>query len=60
MVLISTGYPLRSDLTGTVVEKGARFIKVAFEKSIPKWTLKRKSELIYMQMMLLSDEWKIT
>ena len=33
MVLISTGYPLRSDLTGTVVEKGARFIKVAFEKS---------------------------
>ncbi|WP_400222266.1 IGHMBP2 family helicase [Methanobrevibacter smithii] len=42
MVLISTGYPLRSDLTGTVVEKGARFIKVAFEKSIPKWTLKKK------------------
>ena len=36
MVLISTGYPLKSDLTGTVVEKGARFIKVAFEKSIPK------------------------
>lgn len=42
IVLISTGYPLRSDLTGTVVEKGARFIKVAFEKSIPKWTLKKK------------------
>lgn len=42
MVLISTGYPLRSDLTGTVVEKGARFIKVAFEKSIPKWALKKK------------------
>ncbi|WP_299522114.1 IGHMBP2 family helicase [uncultured Methanobrevibacter sp.] len=42
MVLISTGYPLRSDLTGTVVEKGARFLKVAFEKSIPKWALKKK------------------
>ena len=42
MVLISTGYPLKSDLTGTVVEKGARFIKVAFEKSIPKWALKKK------------------
>lgn len=42
MVLISTGYPLRSDLTGTVTEKGARFIKVAFEKSIPKWALKKK------------------
>ena len=42
MVLISTGYPLKSDLTGTVVEKGARFIKVAFEKSIPKQGLKNK------------------
>lgn len=42
MVLISTGYPLKSDLTGTVVEKGARFIKVTFEKSIPKWALKKK------------------
>ena len=42
MVLISAGYPLKSDLTGTVVEKGARFIKVAFEKSIPKWALKKK------------------
>ena len=41
MVLISTGYPLRSDLTGTVVEKGARFIKVPIEKSIQKWTLKK-------------------
>ena len=42
MVLISTDNPLRSDLTGTVTEKGARFIKVAFDKRIPKWALKKK------------------
>ena len=41
MVLISTGYPLRSDLTGTVVEKGARFIKVAFDTPWKKETLKK-------------------
>ena len=45
MVLVSTDNPLRSDLTGTVTEKGARFIKVAFDKSIPKWALKKKVRL---------------
>ena len=45
MVLISTDNPLRSDLTGTVTEKGARFIKVAFDKRIPKWALKKKVRL---------------
>lgn len=42
MVLISTDNPLRSDLTGTVTEKGGKFIKVAFEKRVPKWALKKK------------------
>lgn len=42
MVLISSDNPLRSDLTGTVTEKGSRFIKVAFDKRIPKWALKKK------------------
>ena len=42
MVLISTDNPLRSDLTGTVTEKGNRFIKVAFDKRIPKWAMKKK------------------
>lgn len=42
MVLISTDNPLKSDLTGTVTEKGARFIKVAFDKRIPRWALKKK------------------
>lgn len=42
MVLVSTDNPLRSDLTGTVTEKGARFIKVAFDKRVPKWALKKK------------------
>lgn len=37
MVLISTQDPLKSNLTGTVTEKGNRFIKVAFDKKIPKW-----------------------
>ena len=45
MVLVSTDDPLRSDLTGTVTEKGARFIKVAFEKKVPKWALKKKVRL---------------
>ncbi|WP_407392994.1 IGHMBP2 family helicase [Methanobrevibacter sp.] len=45
MVLISTDNPLRSDLTGTVTEKGAKFIKVAFDKRIPKWALKKKVRL---------------
>ncbi len=42
MVLVSTDNPLRSDLTGTVTEKGARFIKVAFDKRVPKWAIKKK------------------
>ena len=45
MVLVSTGNPLRSDLTGTVTEKGARFIKVAFDNRVPKWALKKKVRL---------------
>ena len=45
MILVSTDNPLRSDLTGTVTEKGARFIKVAFDKNIPKWALKKKVRL---------------
>lgn len=45
MVLISTDNPLRSDLTGTVTEKGSRFIKVAFDKRIPRWALKKKVRL---------------
>ena len=44
LVLISAGNPLKSDLTGTVTEKGSRFIKVAFE-SIPKWALKKHVRL---------------
>ena len=42
MVLISTDNPLRSNLTGTVTEKGARFIKVAFEKNVPRWAFVKK------------------
>ena len=45
MVLISTANPLSSDFTGTVTEKGARFIKVAFDKRIPRWVLKKKVRL---------------
>jgi predicted DNA helicase len=45
MVLVSTDNPLRSDLTGTVTEKGSKFIKVAFDKRIPKWALKKKVRL---------------
>lgn len=45
IVLISTDNPLRSDLTGTVTEKGSRFIKVAFDKRIPRWALKKKVRL---------------
>ncbi|MDO5811117.1 MAG: IGHMBP2 family helicase [Methanobrevibacter sp.] len=45
MVLVSTEDPLRSDLTGTVTEKGARFIKVAFDKRVPKWAIKKKVRL---------------
>ena len=45
MVLVSTDNPLRSDLTGTVTEKGGKYIKVAFDKRIPKWALKKKVRL---------------
>ena len=45
MVLVSADNPLRSDLTGTVTEKGARFIKVAFDKRVPKWAIKKKVRL---------------
>ena len=45
MVLVSTDNPLRSDLTGTVTEKGARFMKVAFDKRVPKWAIKKKVRL---------------
>ena len=45
MVLVSTDNPLRSDLTGTVTEKGSKYIKVAFDKRIPKWALKKKVRL---------------
>jgi predicted DNA helicase len=39
LVLISRGNPLRSDLTGTVAQKGGRFIIVALER-VPRWALK--------------------
>ena len=45
MVLVSTANPVSSDFTGTVTEKGARFIKVAFDKRIPRWVLKKKVRL---------------
>ena len=45
MVLVSAANPLSSDFTGTVTEKGARFIKVAFDKRIPRWVLKKKVRL---------------
>lgn len=39
LVLISRGDPVKSKLTGTVTEKGSRFIIVALEK-VPLWALK--------------------
>jgi len=39
VVLISRGDPMKSDLTGTVVEKGTRFISVALDR-VPLWALK--------------------
>lgn len=41
LVLISKGNPLKSDLTGTVTEKGGRFIKISL-KDVPKWAVKNK------------------
>ncbi|WP_409200392.1 IGHMBP2 family helicase [Methanobrevibacter sp. DSM 116169] len=40
VVLISFKNPLKSDLTGTVTEKGGRFIKIAME-NVPSWALKK-------------------
>ncbi len=45
MVLVSAANPLSSDFTGTVTEKGARYIKVAFDKRIPRWVVKKKTRL---------------
>ncbi|ASJ01097.1 IGHMBP2 family helicase [Thermococcus gorgonarius] len=39
LVVVSKRDPLKSDLVGTVVEKGKRFITVALE-SVPEWALK--------------------
>lgn len=39
LILISRGNPLKSDLTGTVTEKGKRFIIIALE-NVPQWALK--------------------
>lgn len=39
LVVISKRDPLKSDLVGTVVEKGKRFITVAIE-TVPEWALK--------------------
>ncbi len=39
LVVISKRNPLKSDLVGTVVEKGKRFITVALE-TVPDWALK--------------------
>ena len=41
MVLVSTDNPLKSQLTGSVTEKGTKYIKVAFEKKVPRWALKK-------------------
>lgn len=45
IVLVSIGNPLKSDLTGTVTEKGNRFIKIAFDNNLPKWALKKEVRL---------------
>ncbi len=39
LVVVSRRDPLKSDLVGTVVEKGKRFITVALE-TVPEWALK--------------------
>lgn len=39
LVVISKRDPLKSDLVGTVVEKGKRFLTVAIE-TVPEWALK--------------------
>ena len=44
LVLISKGDPLKSDLVGTVTEKGSHFIKLAIE-DVPRWALKKNVRL---------------
>ncbi len=44
LVLISKGNPLKSDLTGTVTEKGGRFIKVALN-NLPQWAIKKHVDI---------------
>ncbi|NJE77503.1 IGHMBP2 family helicase, partial [Thermococcus sp. ES12] len=39
LIVISKGNPLASDLVGTVVEKGSRFIVVALE-AVPSWAFR--------------------
>lgn len=41
LVLISKGNPLKSNLTGTVTEKGGRFIKISLE-DVPNWAIKKR------------------
>ncbi|MEE3419304.1 MAG: IGHMBP2 family helicase, partial [Methanosphaera sp.] len=41
VVLVSNGNPLSSQLTGTVTEKGNKYIKLAFDSKIPRWALKK-------------------
>lgn len=43
MVLISTNNPLKSYLTGTITENGARLIKVAFDKKNPEMNNEKES-----------------
>ena len=45
VVLVSTNNPLSSQLTGTVTEKGTKYIKLAFDSKIPRWALKKKVRL---------------
>lgn len=45
VVLVSTTNPLSSQLTGTVTEKGSKYIKLAFESKIPRWAIKNKVRL---------------
>jgi len=45
VVLVSTDNPLKSNLTGTVTEKGNKYIKLAFDCKVPHWAIKRKVRL---------------
>jgi len=45
VVLVSTNNPLSSQLTGTVTEKGYKYLKVAFDSKIPRWAIKNKVRL---------------